>query len=307
MELKIQSPSKVINKEGKARRQASKSVLIGLIYGRGSSSIAEQTGKTKEETQDIINKFYKSYPRVKQWMDETHDFVHKNGYIDDVFGRRRRLPEAQWDKYKIEYVGDGKDNIFNPILECNNKINDSLINKYQKLLSKNLYKKDLDEVKRRAKIEGIEIHDNSGFISQAERQSVNFQCQSAGADMNKLALIAIDRSEEMKELGFTPLLTIHDEIIGQCPDENADKVAELLPKLLMEAGGETMKCPMKADSFKVQNWYEDDEISVLNDEYSKLLKDNNEEDAYNKLVTKHKELLESQIRGVMKEHKELLF
>ena len=40
-----------LNKEGKARRQSCKSILIGSIYGRGAASISEQIGRTKEETQ----------------------------------------------------------------------------------------------------------------------------------------------------------------------------------------------------------------------------------------------------------------
>ena len=98
------------NKAGKVRRQDSKSVLIGLIYGRGAASISEQINEkrkpedkiTKEDAQALIDSIYESFPRLKQWMEETHDFIHKHGYIDDVFGRRRRLPEAMLPKYSIE-------------------------------------------------------------------------------------------------------------------------------------------------------------------------------------------------------------
>lgn len=56
---------------------------------------------TKEEVQKMLDNIYESFPGLKKWMDETHDFVHKYGYIDDVFGRRRRLPDGMLPQYSI--------------------------------------------------------------------------------------------------------------------------------------------------------------------------------------------------------------
>ena len=42
--------------------------MIGLLYGRGTASIAEQTGKTIAEAQDIVDRFFKAYPTVKKWI-----------------------------------------------------------------------------------------------------------------------------------------------------------------------------------------------------------------------------------------------
>nr|DAE18946.1 MAG TPA: DNA polymerase [Siphoviridae sp. ctiOl67] len=53
------------NKEGKSRRSAAKSILLGVLYGRGAASVAEQIGKSYQEAQDIIDQFFKSFPKVK--------------------------------------------------------------------------------------------------------------------------------------------------------------------------------------------------------------------------------------------------
>lgn len=294
------------NKAGKVRRQDSKSLLIGLIYGRGVSSICQQINEsraakgqptiTKEDAQTLIDNIYASFPRLKAWMDETHDFVHKKGYIDDVFGRRRRLPDAMLPRYTIIDKEDGE---FNPLLGCSNRINNEKINKYKKLLEEVKWKKEYDRIKLEALKEGVEIHDNQGYIAQAERQSVNFQAQAASSEINKLSMIAIDKDPKLKELGVKLLLTIHDEVIIECPSENAEEVADIIPKIMVTVGGDKLKCPLKADSSIIRHWYEDDVSTVLNDEFNKLKSNYSIEESINQLKEKHPELLPEQIENLL--------
>lgn len=307
------------NKSGKIRRQDSKSVLIGLIYGRGPASICDQINETrlqkggdlitKEDAQNLVDNIYKSFPRLKQWMEETHDFVHKNGYIDEVFGRRRRLPDAMLPKYSIVPTEKANLNNFNPLIGCSNKVNNELIDKYKKQLNNIRSKREYDNIKSNALKDGLEIHDNTGYISQAERQAVNFQAQAASSEINKLSMIAIDKDPRLKELGFQLLLTIHDEVIGQCPSENAEEVAKIIPEIMVKVGGDKMTVPLKADSTIIRHWYEDDVMASLNETYSKLIKDKglSEEEAINKIIEEHTELLPEQISSVLKGEKDYLW
>ena len=296
------------NPEGKKRRQNAKPICIGSLYQRGITSIAEQIKKTKEETQQMMDNFYEKFPRLKEWMDEQKTFVKKNGYVDNWAGRRRRLPDAQLPRYEIKYSGKSSINDFNPLLGCSNRENSQLINKYETLLAGIKSKKDYDKIKALAEKENIEIHDNQAKIAQAESQSVNYPCQSGGADVTKKAMINIDKDPELKKLGFELLLTIHDEVIGQCPAENADKVAELLPKMMVNTAIECgINVPMKCDPTVESHWYETEVIGALNSHYNDYLKTMNEEEALNKLFEDNSELSEEQILGIMKEHKEYLF
>lgn len=77
-------PDGSINVEGKKRRSSCKSLLLGLMYGRGVASIAEQIHGTVEEAQEIIDNFYNEFPKVKQWMDDSVSFAKKNGYVTDL-------------------------------------------------------------------------------------------------------------------------------------------------------------------------------------------------------------------------------
>lgn len=300
------------NKAGKTRRQDSKSVLIGLIYGRGVTSICDQINETrikkggeqitKEDAQKLVDNIYKSFPRLKEWIDETHDFVHKNGYIDEVFGRRRRLPDAMLPKYSITPIEGKNLSNFNPLIGCSDKVDETLITKYKNQLNNLRSKSDYETIKKNALNDGLEIHDNTGYISQAERQAVNFQAQAASSEINKLSMIAIDKDPRLKKLGFQLLLTIHDEVIGQCPSENAEEVAKIIPEIMTTVGGDKMCVPLKADSGIVRHWYEDDLLASINENYSKLVKEKNmpEEEAINKIVNEHTELLPSQITKVLK-------
>lgn len=249
-------------------------------------------------------------------MDETHEFVHKHGYIDDVFGRRRRLPDAQLPRYTIKEIYSKElDSNFNPIIGCDYRKDNSLIEKYSKLTEKIYSKKEYEDIKRRALIEGIEIHDNNGFISQAERQSVNFQAQAASSEINKLSMLAIDKSPELKELGVKLLLTIHDEVMVKCPSENAEKVASIIPQIMVNVGKDKMNVPLVADATIIRHWYEDDLGTVLNDYFTKYIKGDpdkgieplSKEVAVEKIIEEHSELLPEQIKGFLLEGKQLWY
>lgn len=297
-----------INKEGKARRQSCKSILIGSIYGRGPVSISEQIGRTVQETQRIIAKFFEGFPRVAQWMEESKKITFEKGYMENWYGRRRRLPNIRLPKYTIKAREEKVLSNFNPLLGCENRVDDELIKKYNKLLDNVKYFNEYEEIKKRAYYEGLNIYNNAGLISQAERQCVNFQCQSGGAELTKLSMIAIDNNQELKDLGFELLLTIHDEIMGQCPVENAPRVAEILPEIMVNVAIEhKINVPMTCGATCETHWYETEMIAVLNDEFNKLCESYNREEAYAILVSHHAELLESQIYGILYEHKELLF
>lgn len=307
----------ITNKAGKTRRQDSKSILIGLIYGRGVNSICEQINETrtkkggqlitKEDAQKLVDNIYKSFPRLKKWMEETHQFIHENGYIDDVFGRRRRLPDGMLPRYTIKPSLNGTATYqFNPLLECEDRVDNTLIDKYTKLTEKIFSKKDYEDIKKRALVEGIEIHDNTGYISQAERQSVNFQAQAASSDINKMSMIAIDKNEELKALGVQLLLTIHDEVMVKCPSENAEAVSKIIPKIMINVGKDKMSVPLVADATIIRHWYEDDLETFLNETYNHLLEDGmSSEDAINKLIEEHYELLPNQISEFLTEGKPL--
>lgn len=261
------------NEEGKSRRTMAKTILLGILYGRGAKSVGEQINKSKEDAQEIINSFYNAFPDVKRWINETMENAHKNGYVEDVAGRRRRLPDILLDKYEFEEIN--KKVAFNPILFTSGKldyIDSAVIDKYKRLLSNAKYKQDVDNVKKLAEAENIHIQDNSGYIAQAERQAVNARVQGGAATLTKCALIEIYNNQELKDLGAKPINTVHDEILLEVPEENSARCAELLSSIMVGSAKKYVPdVPMSVDTYCVDAWYEDEYATLVTKEFKKLL------------------------------------
>ncbi|MGG2024167.1 DNA polymerase [Gottfriedia sp. S16(2024)] len=76
--------------EQKFRKQA-KIVNFGIVYGMGAGSLADNLEISKKEAQKIIDDYFLGYPGIKRYMDEQHRLVMKQGFVTDIFGRKRRL------------------------------------------------------------------------------------------------------------------------------------------------------------------------------------------------------------------------
>ena len=262
------------NKEGKNYRSMAKSILLGIEYGRGAASVGEQIGKSREEAQAIIDNFFKSFPKVKEFIESSIDSAHKLGYIEDVAGRRRRLPDALLSKYEIKDLKEKNINIFNPILGTSDRvISNSRIESYRKDLSKIRNRNDFEIIRKKALIDGIEIKDNTGFIAQAERQAVNSRIQGGAATLTKSALISIYNDMRLKDIGAKLVNTVHDEILLEVPEMNSRLAEKLLVEnMINSAKLWVTNVPMSADTYNVNCWYCDEYFVLVEDEFKKLLK-----------------------------------
>lgn len=285
------------NPEGKKRRSNCKSLLLGIMYGRGAPSIAEQIHSSVEEAQKIINDFYTQFPNVKAWTDKTERDAKVTGYVEDMWGRRRRLPDILLPKYTIKSKKSETD--FNPLLYTSGKVSNSsstLIESYRKKLDKVRSRKDYQAVQQDAENNGITIIDNGAFISQAERQCVNARIQGGAASMTKVCMRKIFDDKELNELDAHLVLQIHDEVIVECPEENADKVIDRLTYVMRTAVEDRVETPFKCDGYKVSRWYEDDYGDILREQYSEMLsKGISKEVAFNSLLEEHSELTNEQL------------
>ena len=291
--------------EGKERRSQAKSILLGLEYGRGATSIGEQIGKSKEEAQDIIDKFFKAFPKVKKWIDSTYKKVRSVGYVEDWYGRRRRLPNINLPEYVItaEKKEDNSLDVFNPFLECENRVDETSekkIKMYESKLKKVKWASQIRQIMEEAKKDNINIRCNSNLIAEAERQSVNSIIQGGAATLTKLAMINIDNDEELNRLGFKLLITIHDEVLGECPEENAEQVAKRLCEVMINTSKPYMNVPMSVDAYNVSHWYEDENKAELLKEFEDLKNKNlTEEDVMSIMINNHTEFLSDDLRRML--------
>lgn len=289
------------NPEGKKRRSNCKSLLLGIMYGRGAPSIAEQIHSTVEEAQQIINDFYKQFPKVKEWTEKTEKDAKVTGYVEDLWGRRRRLPDILLPKYTVKSTKTSTE--FNPILYTLGKVNNSsaaLVESYKKKLSKVKSRNDYQKIQQEAERDGIYIVDNGAFISQAERQCVNARIQGGAASMTKVCMRKVFDDEELNRLGAKLVLQIHDEVIVECPKQNSEAVMNRLTYVMKTSVADKVQVPFKCDGYIVNCWYEDDFGDILKQELQKLIESGtSEEEGFSKLLKEHSELTSEQLTQLL--------
>lgn len=245
----------VYNEEGYRRRQTSKAIVLGVCYGKGVPAIAEDLGITRQEAQKVYDEIMFHFPGLKQFMIESQNMARELGYVTTVWGRKRRLPNMQLDPYEFSYSGKTPAN-FDPLAfdqEVNNEVPEGIKRKYIAMLNR-ASRSEKQRIIAQARNEGIIIKDNNSLIAEATRQCVNSRIQGSAADMTKKAMLLVGNDAQLKEWGFRLLLTVHDELIGECPKENAKKVAERFSALMIEAAKD-LDVPSKCDVVITERWY----------------------------------------------------
>ena len=257
-ECKEFRPDGTVNPEGKQRRSSVKPILLGIMYGRGVNSIAEQMNISKEEAQQVINDFYKQFPRVKEFVEFAQENARTYGFVETAWGRKRRLPNMQLDPIEITVENANLISTFNPLdfsSTENTEVSDEVYYKYLRLMNRAYGREAKEKVKQQAKAEGYKLVDNGGYIADAQRQCVNSIIQGSAADCTKIAMIQIYNDERLKELQFKLILTIHDEVLGVCPKENAKEVRDRLENIMVHCVENKLTVPMKCDIECTYRWY----------------------------------------------------
>lgn len=255
-------PDGTTNKEGKERRSQAKSILLGVLYGRGVPSIAEQLGTTTETAQKIKDSVFKGFPAIEQFEEDSLEMAYEKGYVTTLWGRKRRLPNLQLDEYEfkwkdgapkdgdlLDFSGDFEEEV-SEMLE----VPEETRNKYIRRL-RQAYFGQKRKIFEDANREGIWIVDNGGKIADAQRQCVNARIQGSAADMSKLAMILVGNDQRLKELGFKLLIPVHDELIAECPKVNAKECKERFAKLMSQAAESRLTIPIKCDVEVTEKWY----------------------------------------------------
>lgn len=247
-----------VNPAGKERRTQAKSIVLGILYGRQIPSIAEQLGVSTREAQDIYDAVLRAFPQLAKFIDESQAMAKELGYVTTAWGRRRHLKDMQLDPYEFSYSGNVIN--FDPLAfgkSVSVEVPESVKKSYIKQLERAYGWQKKNQIIQQALAQGIKIKDNGGYIAQAERQCVNARVQGSAADMAKLAMIAINNDPRMKELDFHLLIQVHDEVIGECPEENMKEASERLSYLMRTAPSHLIKLPFRCDCEITRNWYGD--------------------------------------------------
>ena len=295
------NPDGSIYEDGKKRRSSVKSLLLGIMYGISIRGIAESLKCDVEEAQSIQDSFFEQFPAVKTWTQETVENAKKVGYVEDWRGRRRRFPVFLEPDVKVFRKQEYIDKINNsPLLENHyNKEEDKLLNVYYEKAKNIKWRKDQDKIKKEAEAKDIEVWYQSGKKADASRQCVNARIQGGAATMTKVAMVKLFNDKELNDLDFHMLIGVHDELIGECPAENQDKVAERLTYIMRTSIADICSVPFKCDAAISHHWYQEEYESEVTKEFKELCNKESKEEAWNEIKEKHSEFREEELRALL--------
>ena len=69
-------------------RRKAKAINFGIIYGITQYGLAKQIAVSNQEALEFINSYFKRFPEIKEYMNETIKNCRKNGFVNNIFGRR---------------------------------------------------------------------------------------------------------------------------------------------------------------------------------------------------------------------------
>jgi len=177
--------------EAKRKRNIAKTVNFGLLYGMGQKKLSDTLGITTKEAKEIIERYFESFPTVKQYFRSIVDSSKEKGYIETLLGRRRYFDyERATPMYRAAY----------------------------------------------------------------ERESVNSVFQGSAADLIKLSMNAIHKTIEEEQLGAMMLLQIHDELIFEVDEKDADMLGAKFRNIMENIM--QLNIPLKASLNIGDNWSE---------------------------------------------------
>lgn len=189
---------------GITRKQA-KVMNFGVLYGMGPDKYERTFDVSHERALQMIDDYHKTYTGFARWKTSTENYAKKNGYVKNLFGRKRILSEA----------------------------------------AKNPYSGSVDKRKYFGEL----------------RQSVNTIIQGTGADIVKLATIAMCKRFEEENLDAHFLLQVHDEVLIEA---RIDQMFEI-EKVVIDCMQNTVKLdvPLIADGKILAKWGEMKDDNIL--------------------------------------------
>ncbi len=152
------------------QRQLGKKINFSILYGLTPYGLSQDLNITPSEAKTYISSYFEQYPGIASWMNSTVAFAKQYGYVETLYGRRRRIPQ----------------------------INER----------------------------------NKNLFEAARRIAINSPVQGTQADLMKICMLEIDKRLRNEKLSGFFALQIHDEIILETPNLEANETIALLQETM---------------------------------------------------------------------------
>jgi len=136
----------------KEQRSKAKTANFGIVYGISSFGLADSLKISRKEAKELIDAYYNSYPRVKEYMTECIEFARKNKYVETIMNRRRYLKDIDSSNSMMSSIAE-RNAINSPV---QGSASDLI-----KLAMVNINKRIADEKLKSKMI--IQVHDELNF------------------------------------------------------------------------------------------------------------------------------------------------
>ena len=83
-----------LEKVSKTQRRAAKAVNFGIIYGISPYGLSRQLGISTAQAKDYIDRYFETYPTIKNFLTNSIQMAKEKGYVTTLFGRRREITEV---------------------------------------------------------------------------------------------------------------------------------------------------------------------------------------------------------------------
>src|SRR5690606_12950914 len=132
-----------VNRE---QRSNAKTVNFGIIYGVSAFGLSQQTSLTRSESKELIDTYYATYPKLRDYIDNQIAFAREYGYVQPVSVRRRYLKDINSQNAVVR--GGAERNAVNAPIQGSaaDIIKIAMINIHQRLQKENLQTKMLLQV-----------------------------------------------------------------------------------------------------------------------------------------------------------------
>lgn len=141
------------------QRSKAKTANFGIIYGISVFGLAERLNVDRKEAKELIDGYFKNYPHVKEYMDESIRIARERGYIETIFKRKRYLPDINSRNAVVR--GYAERNAINAPIQGSaaDIIKVAMVRIYQRFLKERIQSKMI-----------LQVHDELNFSVLPEEQ-----------------------------------------------------------------------------------------------------------------------------------------
>ena len=268
-----------VKKLHEEKRSFAKTVNFGILYGMSAYGLAPRLKMEVEEAEAFIAQYFAGLQTLKRWIEVTHELARVQGYVENPFGRRRRLPDIQlFVPRRLQKPQNGPGcwgrkqeappiiRTYYPDFDFERDMGVFSDMGRMQVLARDLAGKN----PRFHKCAGcpfiavcvydVERGYRQSLVNEAKRQAVNSIIQSAASDMaaksfSKVLLVCrengipISVSEDVH--GIQPWNIVHDELLFLVHDEYVEPARRIIKDVMVNIYPECL-VPLDVDMLTVR-------------------------------------------------------